>query len=219
MLSVILNFHGIGPISRSVCDGEQDCWLDFKQFEAILDLVYNKPNVLLTFDDGNISDVELALPALLQRGLTASFFLCSGRLNQPTFLSSEHVKYLVDQGMHIGSHGISHRSWRGLSRYELQTELSKSRQELEDICGMPVNKVACPFGGYNRTVLRAIKTAGYFQVYTSDDGWTESSSWFQARNTILRSYTIEDVAKLVQCKPNWFSRIITMSRRILKQCR
>ena len=219
MRSVILNFHGIGPILRQVDDAERTCWLDLEQFEAVLDLVRNQPHVFLTFDDGNISDVDLALPVLLHKRLTATFFVCTGRLGRPTFLGREHVRHLQAQGMRIGSHGVAHRTWRRLSLHEVTAELYKSRQALEDICGMPVLEAACPFGAYDRVVLRALQSAGYQKVYTSDGGWTTSSSWLQARNTVLRSHSINDVARLVRCRPHRLARMVSWSRRLLKQCR
>ena len=66
----------------------------------------------LTFDDGNASDVEIALPRLLERGLTAEFFVLAGRLGEPGRLTNDQVGELIAAGMAIGSHGWAHRDWR-----------------------------------------------------------------------------------------------------------
>jgi peptidoglycan/xylan/chitin deacetylase (PgdA/CDA1 family) len=219
MSLVILNFHGIGIIPRQIDNGERDCWLELEHFEAVLDLAQKLPHVLLTFDDGNISDLKLGLPALLRRGLTASFFVCSKRLDNPAFLSRDDVRKLQAQGMRIGSHGSCHRNWRRLSCQELTAELSKSRLDLEDVCGIPVLEAACPFGEYDRKVLRALRSAGYRKVYTSDRGWTNSSSWLQPRNTVLRNHSIDYIGKLIKNQPNWATQMVRWTRRVLKQIR
>ena len=92
---IILNFHGVGPISPNIGDGERNWWLEQNTFEAVLDLAREESHVQLTFDDGNASDFEIALPALLRRGMRAAFFLCSGRLDQPGFLSRKQVRELL----------------------------------------------------------------------------------------------------------------------------
>jgi len=216
---VILNFHGVGPVPRVVDDGERAFWLDLEHFVTILDHVANQRHVFLTFDDGNISDVELVMPALLQRGLVASFFVCVGHLESRTFMNREHIRYLHANGMRIGTHGMTHRPWRGLTDHELAAELSESRRELEDICGVPVLEAACPFGSYDRYVLMALRKAGYSRVYTSDGGWTSSSFWVQARNTVERSHTVKDMTMLVQRKPHWLSRVLASSRQLVKRLR
>ncbi|MEX0746107.1 MAG: hypothetical protein WD118_10945, partial [Phycisphaeraceae bacterium] len=69
--AVYINFHGIGAVSRPLDPGEDTVWITAEQFEEILDVLQGRPNVYLTFDDGNHSDVEIALPALKRRSMTA----------------------------------------------------------------------------------------------------------------------------------------------------
>ena len=126
MSPFILNFHGVGQVSRDIEDGERNCWLDVSFFEATLDIVRDHSHVQLTVDDGNSSDFEIVLPALLKRGLQARFFICAGRVDQPTFLDRAQVRELRANGMSIGSHGMAHISWRRLSPSLLAEELEGS---------------------------------------------------------------------------------------------
>jgi hypothetical protein len=59
----ILNFHGIGRPMRNYWAGEERVWIGGEIFEMVLDEVKGREDVLVTFDDGNISDIEIALPA------------------------------------------------------------------------------------------------------------------------------------------------------------
>ena len=145
MSPIILNFHGVGPVTRRIDDDERNCWLDQDTFEEVLDLAQGESRVQLTFDDGNSSDVEIVLPALLRRGLQATFFICSGRLDQPTFLSRTQVRELQAHGMCIGSHGVAHL--RGAICLRLGfVKNSKAVGGLSNrSAAIPVGAAACPF--------------------------------------------------------------------------
>jgi peptidoglycan/xylan/chitin deacetylase (PgdA/CDA1 family) len=216
---IILNFHGVGPVPRDIDDAERDCWLDQDAFEAMLDLAREQARVQLTFDDGNVSDVEIALPALLQRNLSATFFICSGRLDQPTFLSRSQVRDLRAHGMGIGSHGIDHVSWRKLSAPRLADELEGSRRVLETVCGSPVDTAACPFGEYDRTVLNGLRRAGYRLAYTSDEGAAAGHQWLRSRTTVTRSMKLGDVQRLVRQGSGPWEQLGIDVRKLCKRLR
>src|SRR5262249_9669647 len=100
--AVNLTFHGVGEIERRLDPGEELCWVTRDQFESTLDSIAGRSDVRITFDDGNQSDLEYALPALRKRGLNATFFVVAGRLDQPGFLDRAGVRELSAQGMAIG---------------------------------------------------------------------------------------------------------------------
>ena len=179
-----LTFHGIGTPARELEPGEADVWVSREQFEAVLDRAATLGGVRITFDDGNKSDLELALPALRRRSLTATFFVVAGRLGETEFLDGDDVRALRDADMTIGCHGMHHRPWRTLDDAELERELVEARGVLEEVVDVPVTQAACPFGSYNRRVLRALRRSGYAEVHTSDRGLARPGDWMQARNTV-----------------------------------
>ncbi len=203
---IILNFHGVGRISRSLEDGEHEYWLGVSFFEAVLDLVRGHSHVQLTFDDGNSSDFEIVLPALLKRGLQAKFFICSGRVDQPAFLTRAQLRELQAHNMGIGSHGITHVSWRRLSPRLLTEELEGSRRALSEICGCPVDTAACPYGAYDGLVLQSLRRAGYQRLYTSDKGYSVANDWIQPRTTVERSMTPEKIQCLIDKGPGYWEQ-------------
>jgi peptidoglycan/xylan/chitin deacetylase (PgdA/CDA1 family) len=213
---VILNFHGLGPVPRDIDAGEADCWLDAPHFEDILDRVMGDDRILITFDDGNASDHSLALPALLRRGMKAMFFVCSGRVGNSTFLDAGQIRELDGHGMTIGSHGVDHLPWRGLDDSHLQNELAGSRKLLEDLLGRKVDSAACPFGDYDRRVLRALKNSGYRSVFTSDGGECGPGWWLKPRTTVRRSFTPAHLERILalECRPT--RRVIDRLRVIAK---
>ncbi|MFT3868873.1 MAG: polysaccharide deacetylase family protein [Nibricoccus sp.] len=219
MSPLILNFHGVGPVTREIDAGEFNCWLDQGFFETVLNLVRGQSHIQLTFDDGNVSDLELALPALQKRGLKATFFICSGRLDQSTFLKPNQVIELQIAGMEIGSHGINHVPWRRTTADELHKELAQSKETLEHVCGKSIQSAACPFGSYDRRVLSGLRQAGYQKVFTSDGGTASPRQWLQARTTITRSMSLDAIRKLVQKGPGLRTQMLINARKFIKRLR
>ena len=182
--SINLTFHGIGEPERALDPGEQDVWVSHECFLALLDSVVDRTDVLITFDDGNESDVRHALPALQERGLSAAFFVVAGRLGAPSFLDDDGLRTLASAGMEIGCHGMHHRPWRGLDERALHEELVEARTVLERAAGRSVRRAACPFGSYDRRVLTTVRRSGYQHVYTSDGGTARRSDFMQARTSV-----------------------------------
>jgi peptidoglycan/xylan/chitin deacetylase (PgdA/CDA1 family) len=181
---VNLTFHGIGSCERPLDEGEDTVWVSEARYDAALDAVASRRDVRLSFDDGNASDVELGLPGLERRGLTATFFVVADRIDRPGFLSAEDLRLLLDAGMSIGCHGMRHRPWRETDDDALHEELVTARAAIEAAAGTKVTTAACPFGSYDRRVLRTLRRAGYERVYTSDRGPAREDEWLQARTSI-----------------------------------
>lgn len=182
--TINLTFHGIGEPERPLEPGEGQVWLDSAQFESALDAINGHSGLRVTFDDGNASDVDYALEALCRRGLTATFFIVAGRLGEPGFVDDAGVRKLVDAGMGIGCHGMHHRPWQRLDEQGLEEELCEARRLLEEVAGHPITEASCPFGSYDRRVLRTLRAHRYRRAYTSDEGTTRPDAWLQARNTV-----------------------------------
>jgi peptidoglycan/xylan/chitin deacetylase (PgdA/CDA1 family) len=181
---LVLNFHGVGRPTRELDDGEQDVWLGRTQFDDILDSIKHRDDVQLTFDDGNSSDVDEALPALILNGKRACFFICAGRLSSGGFLDRAGIRELCLAGMSVCSHGMDHVPWRKLSEAELRREITHAKQVIEDATGAAVDSAACPFGAYDRHSLAALREADFKRVYTSDRGPADAQDWLVARNTV-----------------------------------
>ncbi|MCE4225051.1 polysaccharide deacetylase family protein [Methylobacterium sp. C25] len=196
----IFNFHGIGKISRPYDPGEAPFWLSQQEFKEALDAIELKPSdlqVAITFDDGNVSDLEIAAPELIRRNIPAAFFALAGRLGQASFLSKTHLRELTDAGFEIGSHGYDHVDWTRLRRRDLEREACASKAVLEDTIGVAVRRAAIPFGRYNWRVLRALERAGYTEVLSSDGGPRLSSAWPVPRRSLRDGRAVSSVSDLL----------------------
>lgn len=183
----IINFHGIGLPKRNLEAGEARFWIGESRFRAIIDRIAERADadaISITFDDGNISDLAIAVSELQSRQLNARFFVLAGRVGQAGSLGRTDIRDLVAAGMKIGSHGINHLDWTSLSPGELSEELRSSKAIIEDIAGVPVSEAAIPFGRYNAAVLGALRSAGYLTAFSSDGGSAQQGAFLMPRTSV-----------------------------------
>jgi peptidoglycan/xylan/chitin deacetylase (PgdA/CDA1 family) len=216
---VNLTVHGIGPASRPLDPGEARTWVTVEQFEQVLDAVVGRTDVRLTFDDGNASDVEIGLPRLLERGLSAEFFVLTGLLGEPGRLAAADVQQLHEAGMRVGSHGWAHRDWRRIDRSLHSQEFGDSRRVLAELTGRAVSRVAIPFGSYDRHVLRHLRRVGITRAFTSDGGRARPHSWLQARTSLRADIGPEWVRDVLDGRPSLARRARRVAGRGLKRVR
>lgn len=173
MRQVYLNFHGIGEPKRPLEEGEAPYWVSPDFFEATLALAHDLRDVVrtcFTFDDGNLSDLEIGAEHLTRHGWRAQFFVLSSRIGTPGSLGETEIRELLRMGHAIGNHGADHVDWTGLDKSGLACELGSARQRIEEVAGQQVDAAAIPFGRYNRRVLTELRKRGYRKVYSSDGG-------------------------------------------------
>jgi peptidoglycan/xylan/chitin deacetylase (PgdA/CDA1 family) len=135
--------------------------------------------VHVTFDDA-FRSVRLALPVLERLKMPATVFACSGLadegrpLDVPELaaevaadpeayrtMSWDGLRELVERGLEIGAHTITHAHLPRLSDAELDRELTESKQRIEDELGRPCPFLAYPFGDEDGRVRAAVRRAGY----------------------------------------------------------
>jgi peptidoglycan/xylan/chitin deacetylase (PgdA/CDA1 family) len=212
-------FHGIGTPRRELEPGEGRYWVAVDAFHAMLDVIAATPGVRITFDDGNASDLEIALDGLRQRGLSASFFVLAGRLGSRGSLDADGLRQLVRGGMTVGTHGMDHRRWPGLSLHDRERELVEARATIADVVGMPVNEAAVPFGAYDRRLLAELRRLGYAKVHTSDGTIAQSDAWLQPRVSVTATDTAETVRMGLLAPPSRFRRVQAAVKGRLKSLR
>lgn len=218
---LVINFHGIGnPVG--VPEDEAPFWCPSGAWAAFADALaevdaLSGVDLAVTFDDGNLSDISHAMPALRTRGLSATFFVCAGRLGAPGYLGESELQELLGEGMRIGSHGWDHVDLRPLGRDALRRETSEARSRLAEVTGTEVEDFALPFGSYDRRVLTALKH--HRRVYSSDAARTWMRGCPVPRHSYTRSWRPADIISLAVQRRAWLAgwrdrvRILTKSLR------
>jgi peptidoglycan/xylan/chitin deacetylase (PgdA/CDA1 family) len=127
-------------------------------------------SVVITFDDGQVSNFTLALPALQRARAQAAFFVTTDFVGRPGYLSWQQVRALAEAGMTVGSHGHTHRFLDDLSDSDLRFELKRSGELLADATGRPTTTLSFPGGRFDARTLTIARELGYEWFYTSEIG-------------------------------------------------
>lgn len=124
--------------------------------------------VALTFDDGGASALAAA-GALERRGWRGHFFVTTGRIGAPGFLSVAGVRELAERGHAVGSHSHTHPTYMGrLPPGEIEREWAESGTILGDVLGTEPATASVPGGFFTRAVARGAAAAGYRLLMTSE---------------------------------------------------
>lgn len=158
---------------------EQWTVINEEQFLAGLDEPGTLPEkaVLITFDDGYKSNLQIALPILQQFSYPAIVFVPTafvGSYNafdadifyepKEDICTWEELTELVRNNISIQSHGVFHKHFSTLTYDEQLLEISQSKQLIESYLKEDVNIFSFPYGdnGSNPDRINsALKSAGY----------------------------------------------------------
>lgn len=92
-------------------------------------------------------------------------------------MSPAQIKQLADCGVTIGAHTVNHPILKVLSEHEQHTEIEKSKLQLEDWLGRPVEHFAYPNGvegrDFDDCTVNLVKQAGFTSAVITN--WGKSS--------------------------------------------
>ena len=115
--------------------------------------------VSFSFDDG-LSSAPVAGSVMSAFGLKASFFIITGDVGTPGFLTWENVATLAAEGQEIGAHTVNHEDLALLTPEEQHFQICRSREALEEHGYHPLS-FAYPHGSFNAESLRILKECGF----------------------------------------------------------
>jgi peptidoglycan/xylan/chitin deacetylase (PgdA/CDA1 family) len=142
----------------------------------------NRIPCLLSFDDGFISNLDVAREILEPRGLQALFFVCPGLMDLPypeqrnaiaenifqgrtgaeelddtqRLMTWQEVEELQGMGHAIGSHGMTHKRLSELTGDALKAEILGAGLAIEEKLGEPCPWYAYAFGDIGSVSIEAL---------------------------------------------------------------
>lgn len=129
--------------------------------------------VVITFDDAYRSFLELALPELRRRSMTATVFVPAGEIggtnrwdqergfSKRQVMTAEELRTCMKAGIEIGAHGWLHRNLTRCSHAEAEEEMVRSRDELARCLDTPPAFYSYPYGAYLPEHFEMLAKAGY----------------------------------------------------------
>ena len=117
--------------------------------------------VVLSFDDGYLSDVKTALPVLKARRWPGVLNLEVANLKPVWGIRPPGVRKLIAAGWEIDAHTLTHPDLTKVDAARLRDEVAGSRAAIRKQFHVPVNFFCYPAGRYDAAVIAAVQQAGY----------------------------------------------------------
>lgn len=237
--------HRRGPLVRVLCFHDVP---DYDWFESVVSLLHKKYNLvtpeqfhrkdfhpkkinlLLTFDDGYQSWIDVALPVLQTHQAKGLFFISSGLLDvaydtqrSETYmnknllitpkkpLSWEGAQTLVREGHTIGGHTVSHPNLARLSEAEVNQELKQNKQQLENKLNISLSDFAYTFGQkehFNQSVSNLAQKIGYTHLYSAVSGFVITTEGDIPRTLIEKKQNLWSLQQWIKGGYDVFKSIV-----------
>lgn len=121
--------------------------------------------IALTFDDGPGVDTDDLLDVLEQLRVPATFFMLGSRV--PEF--PEAVKRLIDAGVPLDDHSMTHPAMASLSAADQRAQAADAAQVIEDTGAAYPRLFRPPYGSYNQTTHEVLARLRMLSVLWSVD--------------------------------------------------
>ena len=125
--------------------------------------------IVLTFDDGYLSQYTHAKPTLRAAGWPGVLYL-EGKNLGAGGLTTHQVHAMIAAGWEVGAHTLTHPDLTTVDDATLRREVSGSRTLLQRRLGVPVNAFCYPAGRNDARVRAAVRAAGYTTATTVEPG-------------------------------------------------
>jgi len=121
--------------------------------------------VTLGFDDGTATQYEHRM-LLNARGIAATYYVNTGKLGQPGYMTWDQVATMAAEGHEIGGHTRDHAHLAGLSDAHQRAEICDDRAELV-ARGYGAVSFAYPHGADDASAQSVVQSCGYRSARTT----------------------------------------------------
>jgi peptidoglycan/xylan/chitin deacetylase (PgdA/CDA1 family) len=137
-----------------------------------------KPVLSVTFDDGDRTVYDTALPILEFFGIHATLYITAdyierGQLYRDSSpgqaMSWEQIRDWASRGHEIGSHSLTHAPMPLCSPRRFEQEICISKAILEDKVSVPVVHFSYPWGQHSRHTAQRLKELGVYRTAATID--------------------------------------------------
>lgn len=119
-------------------------------------------SVMITFDDGYLSNYTFAYPVLKELNLPALIFINTDQVGTDNHLTWQQIKDMTSSGLvAVGSHCKNHVDLTTLDGDALLAELKDSKEAIDLNLDYNCRFISYPYGFANNTVVACAREAGY----------------------------------------------------------
>ncbi|MCG3088141.1 polysaccharide deacetylase family protein [Sporosarcina cyprini] len=137
-------------------------------------------SVLITFDDGYVSTVDLAYPILKEYGFQATSFLITSRIGRAGMVTEEDIRNTQDvysyqnhtHRFHMFNTMTNLSIMQSESRYAIAADLQEANEAIEPLLtnGSSVYAHAYPYGKYSKEAVQALADSHISIAFTINEG-------------------------------------------------
>lgn len=122
-----------------------------------------KKSIIITFDDGYISQYQNAFSILKKYNMTATFFIYADCIDKyPVCMTSHNLKDLTNNNMKLSNHTFHHAYLTDYKDNTIKNEIEKNQDFLESFGEENIEKVlAYPYGVTDERVKNIVKDLKY----------------------------------------------------------
>lgn len=146
-----------------------------------------KKYATLVFDDGPNEYLTKMVDKIESFGFTAAFAIIGRKINDD---SEEVLKYAIDHGFELVTHGQTHIDLQKLTKEEMIYELNEPIKNVENRLGYKIKMARLPYIAYNDVVLETATELGLPLLGSGMGGgrdWADDTTVEIITNAILKS--------------------------------
>ncbi len=133
---------------------------------AYMDAINNSASlpsdpVVLTFDDSYSDHFDTIFPLLQKYGFTGTFFVITGRVGTPGYLTWDQIARMQAAGMEIGAHTVHHPFLSKLSPLHALVEIAGSRVDILTHLGKLPDFFAYPYNDRSALTENLARLVGF----------------------------------------------------------
>lgn len=134
--------------------------LPFIRMESKIASRIPEGNIALTFDDGPSKYTKKIADLLIENEIAGTFFFLGKNVEK----YPEHVKYVHDKGLSIGSHSTNHPIMPKLSYSQQEAEVDTSMELIEEITDSEIRLFRPPYGSFGQNLKDILDARNYKMV-------------------------------------------------------
>ncbi len=143
----------------------------FQELENQKHLAFDKKSVLITFDDGWLSNYSEIFAFMKEKQIKYNIFLEVGKIgNHDKYLDWDKIREMYQSGIvGFGAHTVSHVSMEDPKADGYDFEINEANRVIEKELGFVPEDFCYPYGYYSAESNRyLVKHTNYSRIYTSD---------------------------------------------------
>ena len=124
-------------------------------------------HVVLTFDDGFVSNYTYIFPILKKYKIPATIYL-TPNIHTSNYLNEDQIKDMQDSGLiEFGAHTMNHINLTKVDNDTALKEIIDSKKAVEDLTDVPCLSFAYPYGRFEQRHIQMVEEAGFTTAVTT----------------------------------------------------